>query len=238
MIESALFCVAPAGPCAIPAADEPAAAPSLGARWLMAALDEIDYGIVLLNAQTGQVQHVNHTARAELDSDHALQLLAQTLRARDPVDAAHLQRALDDASRRGMRKLLTVGAGEAQVNLSIVPLRAGGDDGQTPALLMFGKRRVSGELAVQAFARIHGLTPCETRILLALCEGVLPADAAARNGVALSTVRSQIGSIRAKTGASSLRNLIHKVASLPPLMGALRNRGSAGPESTLLALVA
>ena len=41
--------------------------------------------------------------------------------------------------------------------------------------------------------------------------------------VAVSTVRTQIGSIRIKTGASSIRELVRQVAVLPPLVGALRD---------------
>jgi ribosomal protein S19 len=40
--------------------------------------------------------------------------------------------------------------------------------------------------------------------------------------VALSTIRSQLGAIRAKTGAASIRTLVRQVAVLPPLVGALR----------------
>lgn len=213
------------------------AAPSVGSHWLMAALDEVDYGIVLLDAQA-QVQHVNHTARAELDSEHPLQRVGPMLRAREARDAAALQRAIEDASRRGLRKLLTIGRGEAQVNVSIVPLRTWVDDGPAATLVVLGKRCVSGELAVQAFARIHGLTPGETRVLVALCNGLPPAVAAAQHGVAISTVRSQIGSIRAKTGAASIRELTHKVAALPPLMSALRHGGNSRCAQSPLALAA
>ena len=212
-------------------------ATSKGARWLMAALDEVDYGIVLLDADA-QVQHVNHTARAELDGTHPLQLVGLRLRAREPRAAAQLRHALEGASRRGLRKVLTIGEGDAQISASIVPLRTSGDDGQAAALLMLGKRRVSGELAVQAFARGHCLTPCETRVLIALCDGVRPAVAAAQYGVAISTVRSQIRSLRAKTGAATIRDLIHKVASLPPLMSALRNGGNTSLDLTPLSLAA
>jgi hypothetical protein len=41
-------------------------------------------------------------------------------------------------------------------------------------------------------------------------------------GVAFSTVRTQIGNIRQKTGAPSIRALVQQVAVLPPLMGVLR----------------
>jgi DNA-binding CsgD family transcriptional regulator len=68
-----------------------------------------------------------------------------------------------------------------------------------------------------------GLTPAETRVLELLCAGVRPTEIAGRAGVAVSTVRTQIGSIRAKTGAASIRELVRQVAVLPPLVGALRN---------------
>ena len=47
-------------------------------------------------------------------------------------------------------------------------------------------------------------------------------EAAAELGVGIATVRSQIGSIRQKTGAQNIRALVRQVAVLPPLMGALR----------------
>ena len=77
-------------------------------------------------------------------------------------------------------------------------------------------------LSVQGFARSHGLTAAETRVLVALCEGTPPGAVAAQVGVAISTVRTQIGNIRQKTGAESIRDLVRQVAVLPPLMGVLR----------------
>lgn len=200
------------------------AASSLFWRWFAATLDEIDYGMLLLD-EHGQVLHINHAAREELDAEHPLQLLGPELRARHPRDVAPLHAALEGAVKRGHRKLLSLGEDAGTVSISVVPLGTLGQDGRSATLVMLGKRRVVGELAVQAFARAHGLTPGETRVLVALCEGVRPALAATRHGVAISTVRSQIGSIRVKTGAASIRDLIHKVAALPPLMGVLRQAG-------------
>jgi DNA-binding CsgD family transcriptional regulator len=89
-------------------------------------------------------------------------------------------------------------------------------------LLVLGKRRVCAQLSVQAFARSLNLTPAETRVLELLCAGVRPTLIAQTQGVAVSTVRTQIGSIRAKTGAASISALVRQVAVLPPLVGALR----------------
>jgi DNA-binding CsgD family transcriptional regulator len=89
-------------------------------------------------------------------------------------------------------------------------------------LVVLGKREVCGALSVQGYARSVHLTPAETRVLEKLCGGVRPSDIANDAGVAVSTVRTQIGSIRAKTGAASIRDLVRQVAVLPPLVGALR----------------
>ncbi len=203
-------------------------------RWLAASLDEIDYGMLLLDGEA-QVLHVNHAARAELDAEHPLQVLGRELRARHPRDVAPLRAALDAAVRRGLRKLLALGGegGAGTVAVSVVPLGTLGPEDRAVTLVMLGKRRVCGELAAQAFARSHGLTPGETRVLLALCDGLPPAAAALRHGVSIATVRTQIGAIRAKTGTASIRALVHKVASLPPLMGVLRSACASDAPDTL-----
>lgn len=200
-------------------------ATSLGWRWLAAALDEIDYGMLLLD-EDGLVLHVNEAARVELDAEHPLQLLGRELRARQSRDVQPLHAALHDALRRGLRKLLTLGQAEQQVSLSVVPLGALGSDERGATLVILGKRQVGAELAVLGFARSHRLTAGETRVLTALCNGLQPSVIAATHGVAICTVRSQIGSIRIKTGAPSIRALVRQVAVLPPLMGVLR--GGAG----------
>lgn len=205
---------------------------SMAWRWLTATLDEIDYGVLLLD-ERGRSIHVNHVARRELDEKHPLHLPERELRARRPSDAALLQAALDGCMQRGLRKLLTLGEGGQQVCVSVVPLERAGPEGQGVVLVMLGKRQVCAELAVQGFARHHELTPGETRVLMALCAGAEPAEAAEMHGVAISTVRTQIGSIRTKTGASSIRALVRRVAVLPPLMGVLRGGGLAQNEAPI-----
>lgn len=192
---------------------------SLAARCLSLMLDEIDYGMLLVG-DCGQVLHANHAARAELDASHPLQLQGHELRARRPQDVARLHDALADA-RRGLRTLLTLGDMAERLSLSVVPLgEAGGSVRAT--LLVLGKRQVCERLSVQCFARGHGLTPAESRVLEALCQGLTPRDMAAMHGVGLATVRTQIGSVRAKTGAESIRGLVRQVSVLPPIVNRLR----------------
>ena len=185
-------------------------------------LDEIDYGMLLVNSDA-QLLYLNHAARQELDGQHPLQVLGSALRAHRAQDVAPLYEALA-AAQRGLRRLVTLGEGVHRVCVSVVPLSdlAGDSDGNT--LLVLGKRQMCGQLSVQGFARNVGLTPAETRVLEWLCGGVRPTEIAGRAGVKVSTVRTQIGSIRGKTGAASIRELVGQVAVLPPLVGALRQQ--------------
>lgn len=214
-------------------ADDNAATP----QWLALMLDEIDYGMLLL-ADESTVLHANHVARKELDANHPLQLLGQQLRVRRPADLSPLRSALADAARRGLRRLLALGEDEHRITLAVVPLPGAANDEpqqrQQPqqqqqralTLLVFGKRQVCPALSAHWYARSHGLTPAEARVLAALCAGQAPAAIAVAQGVALSTVRSQIGAIRSKTGAQSIRSLVREVAVLPPLVSALREAGA------------
>lgn len=204
----------------LPAAIRPAVAPP---HWFALMLDEIDYGMLLL-ADDSVVLHANHVARAELDAEHPLQLLGAELRVRRPEDLAPLREAVVAARERRLRRLLSLGQGEQRVSVAVVPLPAAAGD-EVLTLLVFGKRRMCAALSAHWFAREHGLTSAESRVLAALCEGEPPMKIAVAQGVAISTVRSQIGAIRGKTGAISIRELVRQVAVLPPLVGALR--GSA-----------
>ena len=85
-----------------------------------------------------------------------------------------------------------------------------------------GSAQLGEQLSVHGFARSVNLTPAATRVLELLCSGVRPTAIARQQNVAVSTVRTQIGSIRAKTGAGNISELVRQVAVLPPLVGALR----------------
>lgn len=196
------------------------AAPAPVQRWLGLLIDEIDYGMVLLT-DDAQVVHMNHLARVELESGHPLELRGRSLHAKRPQDGTAFTHALSGATARGRRCLLKLGDGSKHAMVSVVPLGHQGH-GQPAIALIFGKRQVCEPLSVEAFARTHRLTTAETKVLTALCNGVRVSEVARMNGVETSTVRSQVSSIRAKTGAESIAALVRQVAVLPPLLGVLR----------------
>jgi len=194
--------------------------------WLAAVFDEIDYGLILLSAD-GHVVHLNQAARVELDGTHPLQLQGTEIRARRTQDDPALADAMD-AARRGLRRMLALGGPKQVANVAVVPLAGpcGAGTG-TATLLILGKREVCEALSVEGFARCHRLTGAETRVLIELCRGAPPGEIASELGVAVSTVRTQIGNLRLKTGAASIRALVRQVAVLPPLVSVLRHAASA-----------
>ena len=184
-------------------------------------LDTLDYGMLLL-ADASLVTHVNKAARRDLDEWHPLQLDGAHLQARLANDVAPLQEALAGAAQRGLRRLLQLGEARHRVSVAVVPLPALGADDQPGVAVLLGKRQVCEELTVDWFARSHGLTMAETAVIKGLCADLTPQQIAERQGVGLSTIRTQIGSIRLKTGAGSIRALVRQVALLPPLVSALQ----------------
>jgi DNA-binding CsgD family transcriptional regulator len=199
---------APTGPTA------PTAPLALGAL-LVRVLDELDVGVVLLGSDA-EVLHLNHRAHRQLGGALPLQVLGGQLRSDDPVGLARLHDALRDATQRGLRRLLAVGRGDDRQLAALVPVQPG------MAALLLGRTQVCEDLALQCFAREHALTAAETRVLAALGRGQQPGDIAREQGVKISTVRTQIGAIRGKTGAGSITALVRLVAGLPPMVSVLR----------------
>ena len=184
-------------------------------RWLAATLDEVDYGVLMVDAQQ-QLQHTNHAGRSQIGEGRALCVEEGRLRTWRAADSHSLAKALQDAAARGRRCLLRLNDGTGTIVAAVVPLP------DNCALIVLPKARACGVLALQWFAGQHGLTPAEQQVLQALCDGAMPAEVAKRHEVAVSTVRTQIGSIRQKTGTSSIGALLRQVAALPPSVCALR----------------
>ncbi len=201
-------------------------ASSMQHRRMAQMLDTLDYGMLLIS-ETLEVSHVNKAARRDMDAQHPLQCLGGQLHAHLVKDQQPLRDALVGATQRGLRRLLQLGDERHRISVAVVPLPALGADDQAGAAVLLGKRQVCEELTVEWFARAHGLTMAETTVIKGLCADLTPLEIAARQGVGLATIRTQIGSIRIKTGANSIRALVQQVALLPPLVSALQGGGAA-----------
>jgi len=120
-----------------------------------------------------------------------------------------------------------VGTGPSCASIAAVPVPAGDEDAGPLVLLVFGKRHAAQTLTMDFYAPSHGLTSAEMAVLRSICGGMKPKDIAREQSVAISTVRSHICSIRAKTQTGSIRDLLNRVAVLPPITPVMKAMASA-----------
>ena len=184
-------------------------------------LDEIDYGVILVDAQH-RVAHANHAALAQLRRSAWVLLAAGELRAADARQGLALNAAIRAAATQGLRRLVNLGEGSERIAVAIIPLPRHQPNDEARVLLLLSRRHICEELSAHGFASGHGLTSAEGQVFKALCRGLEPAQIASEVGVKLSTVRTQIASIRLKAEVASIGALVHRVAQLPPLVSALR----------------
>ncbi len=194
---------------------------------LLQMFDEIDYGVALVTV-SGALRYANQLALQALRQGGALQLCHDILSASQGSEQAQLRSALADAA-RGLRRLLHLGEGSLLVSIAVLPLTPDNvveedlvNAAPPLAMLVFGRRQASETLTIDMFARTQKLTPAETAVLRALCAGQRPKEIANDAGVAVSTVRTQINNIRFKTQTSSIRELVERVATLPPITHAMK----------------
>lgn len=201
-------------------APELPASPGLSVELLLRALDEIDYALLLLGP-AGQLRAANHRGWNEC-AQGPLCLVHGSVQARLPTDQQALAGALQHAA-RGRRTLLALGEFAPAAQVAVVPLPVTEAAPDAPSvLLVFARRGPCEALSMGFFSRQHGLTAAEDQVLRGLCEGLRPREIAQRHGVALSTVRTQVSAIRAKTGDASMATLVRRVAQLPPLTPAVK----------------
>ncbi|KQP13627.1 LuxR C-terminal-related transcriptional regulator [Pseudorhodoferax sp. Leaf267] len=185
---------------------------------LRSVIEHVDYGLALISIGTRKLRLANQPALIAMspESGHSsgLCLIDGIVHALRPQDDRAFERSLTLA-RTGVRDLLNVGKEGVRTTVAVVPLAAPGDEGT--ALMIFAKRRLCDASAMALFARACDLTAAESNVLAAVCEGMRPHEVADQHGVQVSTVRSQLLSIRQKTRCGSIRDLVQTVSLLPPM---------------------
>lgn len=228
-------------------ATSPAGAAHLPLGLLQAVLNQVDYGLAVVDAQTHRLIFANAQAQSALhcDSTQASGLCVKHgyLQARDTQHAESLSTALAKTATR-VRGLLRLGGIGAEQSVAVMPLAGfampamarhscGPRDPDDEydyvdakdttaqesnlALLVFAKQQLCDTTTVTLFARESGLTSAEGQVLAQVCKGLRPAQIATHQGVQVSTVRTQLRAIRHKTASDSMRELVRKVSSLPPV---------------------
>lgn len=214
------FRAVPAGPDRNPLASAFAAASQLP----LALFDELECGLIVCDDQ-GAIHFANQAARHELASQRLLLQTGDGLR-RAPGTGGDLDGALRQAAQRGRRSLVRLTRRDDHLMVSVLPLQVR-DAAAPQALLVLGRRQPCSELGLEMLAGSYGLTLAERRVLAALVREATPREIARQHAVALSTVRTQISSIRAKFGTRSIEGLLLRAAQVPPVASALRLAGTS-----------
>jgi DNA-binding CsgD family transcriptional regulator len=178
-------------------------------------MDELAHGVLVASAK-GQLLHANQVARHELARREVLALVDGHVHTADANQSRILVQALAKAE-TGRRSLIALRSGaQGSLSIALVPLRGDGPDGSAIALV-FSRASVCDALMLCFFARTHGLTPTEEQVLSILCQGHSTPQIARQLIVAVSTVRSHVRSMCAKTHSHGVRALVGQVAVLPPV---------------------
>lgn len=192
---------------------------------LVALLDELAHGMAIV-AFDGRVLHANQVALREIGAARIIALRDRTLQAIEASDGKALHLAMAGA-KLGKRSLITLGktAAGGALEMTVLPLKP--DVGSAPpasAALVFARACLCDPLMLSSFSRKHGLTGAEEQVLGLLCQGCSAPTIASQLKVAVSTVRSHVRSVCAKTNSSGVRALVNRVAVLPPLAPAVWGR--------------
>ena len=201
----------------------------LEASLLQAVLNQVDYGLAVVDVDTAQLVFANAHALAALEESGGptggLHVAQGKLCTRQPCNTAQLAQALA-RTKSGVRCLLNLAEGGQEASVAVMPLPtapqpapATADSAALPhyALLAFAKQQLCDNTTIALFARERGLTGAEGQVLAQVCKGLRPQEIATQHGVQISTVRTQLRAIRHKTASDSVRELIEKVSVLPPL---------------------
>ena len=198
---------------------EPALSHDLMRHLPLDLFDEIELGLIVCDGH-GLLRFANQAASRELGS--ASLLLRSDGRLRQAAGTSgDLPGALRQAAQRARRSLVRLGRGGDRLMVSVLPVGPAQADGQH-VLVMLGRRQPCSELGLEMLAASYGLTLAERRVLGALVREASPREIAAQNAVALSTIRTQIQSIRTKLGTRSIEGLLLRAAEVPPVACALR----------------
>lgn len=184
-------------------------------------LEELDTGVIVCD-ESGRLALANNAARGELLVGRPLAVdAAGVICLADEAQGAlrQWQSALRAAAVSRHRQMLALSDGTQRLMVSVMPL------GQQPrwALVMLGRRQPAPTLALEMLGSLYALTGAEQQVLVGLLAGQRVEAIACERGVAVATLRSQVGSIREKLGAGRLEDLVRLAAGLPPMSSVLRS---------------
>lgn len=178
-------------------------------------IDGSPHGLFLLDA-AGRVRHLNHAAERILARDDGLRLIGGRLTAASQDAARRLETMVgraargDAGGRVGGSMAVTTPERGLPLSLIVAPVRLEQAwlslDGPS-AVVCVTDLESGASLPQTRLRELFGLSPTESRVALALFEGLQPRQAAERLGLSFYTVRGHLARIFDKTQTSSQAEL-------------------------------
>ena len=94
--------------------------------------------------------------------------------------------------------------------------------GALPVLVITSRHVLCEQISLHFFAQSFGLTGAEKSVLSGLAKGMEVQEIADQKNLAVSTVRTQVKQLRGKTQSNSIRELMGKVSTLPPVVSSIK----------------
>ena len=184
---------------------------------------------VFLTTHDGRVVYMNQAAEQQVANGKSIRLVHQRVVPTNAAARTELSMAIEQASRD---------AANADVGPKSVAIPNGVSGGYVATLLPIASGLRHGMLAPfaasvaiftqdpvlvppmpgEAFARLHGLTGGELRVLMALSQGIAGTEVADMLGISEPTVRTHLQHIFSKTGTSRQADLLRMLHhSTPPI---------------------
>lgn len=184
-------------------------------------LESLPSGLVIVDEQ-GRSEFANAAARRIFAGKDGLDICAGKLQAR-PQQQGELLAIIRQTIDQGRHGAIALVRPSGKPAIQCVVTRLAMNRGEAPANLIARPRAAVYladptqplETPEQLLQRIFGLTHAEARILERLVYGRTPEQAASDSGVELSTVRTQLKSIFAKTNTTRQPELVQRVLASP-----------------------
>jgi DNA-binding CsgD family transcriptional regulator len=180
-------------------------------------LDGLDFGVLFVDPAS-RVRHANLAARNMIGHPDWTPLLGG-LNERVPAEGELA--GLMQSCALGSGGAISLGLDGKRVFVLALPLASPvvtpGGETRASVMLMLIDPQKKPEAALDFVVRAFGLSKAEARLLPLLIENRTPADIAQSLNVKISTVRSQLSAIFAKTGTTRQQELIRLLGTLPPI---------------------
>jgi DNA-binding CsgD family transcriptional regulator/PAS domain-containing protein len=185
---------------------------------LSSALDQLTLGVVLVD-RAGMPTWLNQRAQEIIDQGTGLRLCSTGLAADDPAQTRRLRELIERVFSSGTQAVLSVGRSNEQRSLIILvfPFTPTTPVNSLPCGVVFiSDPDRTEEPTVGVLRQVFGLTYREAQTAVAVARGQGLQTAADSMGVALTTARSQLQQVFAKTGTrhqAQLAALLHRTLS-------------------------